>query len=435
MFWVLSALTMTLGNVMALRQTNIVRMLAYSSISQGGFILMPLAVAGDPGARAESLQAVIIYLLVYAASNLGAFAVVLAVSRKTRSGEISSYDGLFSYAPGLATAMTIFLASLAGVPPLAGWIAKFEVFTAVLSPGTTAGAVLAVIGAVNSVVAFGYYGRVMRAMWMRDVPDGDTAPIRVPQPLTLALGLTVAATIVIGVIPQVVLRYGDLGILHRRPRALTPALEAAFVDRLRREGPLPFSVFMEAALYDPTDGFYAAGGRAGGRSGDFLTSPEVGPLFGAVLARAIDTWWDGARPARSVRGGGCRSGTRDAGSAVLRARPDVLDGRRAALSWPWIDHRPSVSDHSGLPSNRCRLCPGARSSASSWPTSCWTTCPSGLAVFDGGWQEAFVDLDADGRFVEVLRPLAPCRRASRPERPTAPGHRCRRRPRPGWPTR
>ena len=116
MFWVLSALTMTLGNVIALRQTNIVRMLAYSSIAQGGFILMPLAVAGDPGTDADSLQAVITYLIVYAAMNLGAFAVVMAVARKTRSGEISSYGGLFSYAPGLATAMTIFLASLAGVP-------------------------------------------------------------------------------------------------------------------------------------------------------------------------------------------------------------------------------------------------------------------------------------------------------------------------------
>ena len=99
LFWVLSVLTMTVGNVLALRQTNIVRMLAYSSISQGGFILMPLAVAGDPGStRAESLQAVITYLIVYAATNLGAFAVVLAVARKTRSGEISSYDGLISYA-------------------------------------------------------------------------------------------------------------------------------------------------------------------------------------------------------------------------------------------------------------------------------------------------------------------------------------------------
>jgi NADH-quinone oxidoreductase subunit N len=211
MFWVLSALTMTVGNVLALRQTNIVRMLAYSSISQGGFILMPLAVAGEPLARSDALRAVITYIIVYAATNLGAFAVVLAVARKTRSGEISSYDGLFSYAPGLATVMTIFLASLAGVPPLGGWIAKFGVFNAVLSAGTTAGAVLAVIGAVNSVIAFGYYGRVMRAMWMSDAPDGDTSPIRVPQSLFLALGLTTAATFITGIVPQVVLRYGDLG--------------------------------------------------------------------------------------------------------------------------------------------------------------------------------------------------------------------------------
>jgi NADH-quinone oxidoreductase subunit N len=211
LFWVLAVLTMTIGNLVALRQTNIVRMLAYSSISQGGFMLMPLAVAGDPDARTAALRAVITYLIVYAATNLGAFAVVLAVARKTRSGEISSYDGLFSYAPGLATAMTIFLASLAGVPPLAGWIAKFGVFTAVLSAGTTAGVVLAIIGAVNSVIAFGYYGRVMRGMFMSDAPDGDVSPIRVPQPLVLSLGLTLVATIVIGVIPQVVLRYGDLG--------------------------------------------------------------------------------------------------------------------------------------------------------------------------------------------------------------------------------
>jgi NADH-quinone oxidoreductase subunit N len=211
MFWVLSAVTMTFGNVLALRQTNIVRLLAYSSISQGGFMLMPLAVAGDAAARSDALRAVITYLIVYAATNLGAFAVVLAVARKTRSGEISSYNGLFSYAPGLATAMAIFLASLAGVPPLAGWIAKFGVFTAVLSPGTTAGAVLAVIGAVNSVIAFAYYGRVMRAMFMREAPDGDVSPIAVPQSLVLALGLTTVTTIVLGVIPQAVLRYGDLG--------------------------------------------------------------------------------------------------------------------------------------------------------------------------------------------------------------------------------
>jgi NADH-quinone oxidoreductase subunit N len=103
---------MTLGNVMALKQTSIVRMLAYSSIAQGGFILMPLAVAGETGVAESALRAVVTYLIVYAATNLGVFAVVMVVARKTRSGEISSYGGLFSYAPGIATLMTIFMASM-----------------------------------------------------------------------------------------------------------------------------------------------------------------------------------------------------------------------------------------------------------------------------------------------------------------------------------
>ena len=111
---------MTVGNVLALRQTNIVRMLAYSSVSQGGFILMPLAVVGTGDGADSALKAVVFYLIVYAFTNLGVFAVVIAVARKTRSGEISSYGGLFSYAPGLATLMTIFLASLAGIPPFGG---------------------------------------------------------------------------------------------------------------------------------------------------------------------------------------------------------------------------------------------------------------------------------------------------------------------------
>src|SRR4051795_3827845 len=99
--WVLSALTMTVGNVIALRQTNIVRMLAYSSVAQGGFILMPLAYVHTGEAAATALKAVVVYLIVYAFTNLGAFAVVIAVSRKTHSGEISSFGGLIQYAPGL----------------------------------------------------------------------------------------------------------------------------------------------------------------------------------------------------------------------------------------------------------------------------------------------------------------------------------------------
>jgi NADH-quinone oxidoreductase subunit N len=212
LFWVLAAITMTLGNLVALRQTNIVRMLAYSSIAQGGFILMPLAVVGESDqARADALTAVITYLIVYAAMNLGAFAVILAVTRKTRSGDISSFGGLFDYAPGLAVLMTIFLFSLAGIPPLGGWIAKFSVFNALLSAGGGWAVTLAVIGGVNSVIALYYYANVARQMWMEPVPDGDTTPIRVPQPLAAALAITAVATLLIGVLPNLVLRFGDLG--------------------------------------------------------------------------------------------------------------------------------------------------------------------------------------------------------------------------------
>jgi NADH-quinone oxidoreductase subunit N len=212
---VLAALSMTVGNVLALKQTNMVRMLAYSSVSQGGFVLMALAVAGNDKASESAMQAVITYLLVYAAMNLGAFAIVLAVSRRTRSGEISSYVGLCSYAPGLGVLMTIFLASLAGIPPLGGWIAKFLAFKAVVEAGTGAAWALAIIGAVNSVIAFGYYGNVLREIWMRPVPAEVDAklPMRTPTSLVAALGITGAATVALGVLPALITRFGDLSNL------------------------------------------------------------------------------------------------------------------------------------------------------------------------------------------------------------------------------
>ncbi len=207
--WVMAAVSMTVGNLLALRQTNIVRMLAYSSISQGGFILMPLAVAHDAGESA--LRAVVVYLVVYAATNLGAFAVVIAVARRTQSGEISSYGGLFSYAPGLGVAMTIFLASLAGIPPLGGWFGKFGAFKALLDAGTGWGYSLAVIAAINTVIAAAYYITVMREIWMKPVPvDSDVSPIRTPAALQAALVITLGTTVVLGVLPGLVARYGDL---------------------------------------------------------------------------------------------------------------------------------------------------------------------------------------------------------------------------------
>jgi NADH-quinone oxidoreductase subunit N len=210
LFWVLAALSMTVGNLLALRQTNMVRMLAYSSVAQGGFILMPLATLGySTQARQEALTAVVTYLVVYAAMNLGAFAVVMALARKTRSGEISSFGGLINYAPSLAVVMTLFLAALAGIPPAGGWIAKFYVFKAVMSAGGW-GVALGCVGVVNSVLGFAYYGNVMREIWMRPVPDDDRTPVPVPQSLGIALGITGIVTLAIGVIPNIVLRFGNL---------------------------------------------------------------------------------------------------------------------------------------------------------------------------------------------------------------------------------
>lgn len=211
--WILAAASMIYGNLVALRQANIVRMLAYSSIAQGGFILVPLAVAGDNEAAVSAFEAVVIYLLIYGAMNLGAFAVVIAVARRTRSGEIASYSGLGRTSPGLAVAMSIFLFSLAGIPPLAGWFAKFVMFRAVFDAGTPSATVLGVIAAVMSVVAFFYYAAVARRMWFDDPRPEYEADARrgtVPAALTVAIGLTVAIVLVIGVYPQFFARIGEL---------------------------------------------------------------------------------------------------------------------------------------------------------------------------------------------------------------------------------
>jgi NADH-quinone oxidoreductase subunit N len=196
LIWVLAALSMTVGNVVALRQTNLVRMLAYSGISQAGFILAPLAVVGQIGST--TMTSVITYLLIYAAMNLGAFTVVMAVARKTGSAEITSFGGLFGYAPTLGVLMSLFLFSLAGIPPLGGWLAKFVSFRAVIDAGTPWAYVLAVVMAVNSVIALAYYANVAKEM-MAPAPDGDTSPVRVPVSLRAALVITAGLTLAFGV--------------------------------------------------------------------------------------------------------------------------------------------------------------------------------------------------------------------------------------------
>ena len=210
MFWALSAASMTIGNLIALRQTNVVRLMAYSGIAQGGYMLAPLAVVST---SSDALGAVVVYLLVYGAMTLGAFAIILAVARKTRSAELESFGGLFQYAPGLTVVMTIFLFSLAGIPIFGGWYAKFVVFKATAGAGTGAGYSLAVLVAVNSVIALFYYARIAQEMWFKPVPDGDESRIRVPPALSAALAICVVIVVATGVYPQAVAHFGDLSSL------------------------------------------------------------------------------------------------------------------------------------------------------------------------------------------------------------------------------
>ena len=160
---IVSALTMTVGNLAALPQQNVKRLLAYSSIAHGGYLLMG-AVLLTP----EGLGAIIFYLIVYLFMNLGAFYVVVLIANESGSEMIEGYRGLASRAPYVAGAMAIFLFSLTGIPPFAGFFGKWLLFNAVISKGLYW---LAFIGLLNSVVSLYYYARIIKAMYLEDAED------------------------------------------------------------------------------------------------------------------------------------------------------------------------------------------------------------------------------------------------------------------------
>lgn len=204
---------MTIGNLTALRQDNLIRLMAYSGVAQAGFMLAALSVAGEGDTAQRSASAVVTYLIIYAAMNLGAFAIILTVARRTASAQISSFNGLFQWSPALAVVMTIFLASLAGIPPLGGWFAKFGVFTALIEADVWWAYVLATLAAVNTVVAFGYYGKLASRMWFEDAPtEFATTPIKVPFALQAAVGITAVATIAFGVYPGMITHFSDVDV-------------------------------------------------------------------------------------------------------------------------------------------------------------------------------------------------------------------------------
>src|SRR3990172_7502694 len=182
---VISALTMILGNVAAIAQSSIKRMLAYSSIAHAGYILMA-AVAGGTGSLAGfSASAAMFYLLGYAIMNLGAWAVVIAVEKDGQAGKVDDFAGLAATRAGLALAMTLFMLSLTGLPPTVGFVGKFYVFNAAIQAGYLW---LALVGVITSLISAFYYLRIVMAMWMKPGEGAATTPLALNWVVSLKIG-------------------------------------------------------------------------------------------------------------------------------------------------------------------------------------------------------------------------------------------------------
>jgi NADH-quinone oxidoreductase subunit N len=202
---VLAILTMTMGNLIALQQRDLIRLLAYSSVAQAGYMLIPFGLA-RPGATAvneAAVQSILFYLIAYAVMNIGAFGVAIAVNRRTGLRSIAAYKGLGSRNPLLGGALAVFLLSLGGAPLTVGLWAKFEIVRAALVEVTTFGVVLMVFLAINSAIAFFYYLKVVKTIWI------DEAAVDAPvlQPginLSGVIAALMVGTVVLGVLPGLV---------------------------------------------------------------------------------------------------------------------------------------------------------------------------------------------------------------------------------------
>jgi NADH-quinone oxidoreductase subunit N len=196
--------TMVVGTVVGVTQSNVKRMLAYSSIAHAGYLLVALISANDVGKGA-----ILFYLLTYAITNLGAFGLIGLLERGDGVGDrVSDYAGLWNVRPGLAVLMTIFLLSLGGFPPLAGFIAKWYVFTAAIKAGYTW---LAIIGVLTSVISVFFYLRIVVMMYM--TPAAASAPIpETPRIAGLALVVSAIFVFYLGILPTQVLNWAAASI-------------------------------------------------------------------------------------------------------------------------------------------------------------------------------------------------------------------------------
>jgi NADH-quinone oxidoreductase subunit N len=196
-FAVIAAISMTVGNIFALVQTNIRRLLGYSSIAQAGNLMVGLAAIKADDGLGLGASGVLFFLATYMFTNLGAFLAIIAISGKTGSDEISDYTGLAKRSPMLAIALGFALISLTGIPPTAGFIAKLYIFNAAVQSDVIW---LVVIAVLNSVISAFYYLRVTGLMFTGEPSDGRS--IAVPGTLKVALAVAVAGILVIGIAPS-----------------------------------------------------------------------------------------------------------------------------------------------------------------------------------------------------------------------------------------
>jgi NADH-quinone oxidoreductase subunit N len=197
--------TLTLGNLAAINQTNIKRLLAYSSISHAGYMLLGLVAGNDTG-----INGIAVYVMVYTFMNLGAFLVVVAMRRQGIIGEdLDDFAGLVHRSPGYAFLMLIFLLSLAGIPPTAGFLGKYYIFLALIQ---TRHYMLAVIATLYVAVAIYYYFKIVRSMFIRE--QTEKAPMATSVGLRLALGVSAVLTLAIGIYPEPFLKLAQTSLLR-----------------------------------------------------------------------------------------------------------------------------------------------------------------------------------------------------------------------------
>ncbi|NJP05145.1 MAG: NADH-quinone oxidoreductase subunit N [Chloroflexaceae bacterium] len=202
----IALLTLIVGNLAALPQTNVKRLLAYSSIAHAGFVLMAMLAWASPQSidRAIGTSSLIYYLVVYTVTNIGAFGSLAVIGLLTGGDDIKNLNGLARRNLGLAVLFAIFVLSLAGIPPLSGFLAKFYVFMAAWQSGATW---LVVIGAITTIISLYYYLRLLRAMFMQS--PTTTEPIKTPAAMNLSLVVACLLVVFLGVFPNIVLTLID----------------------------------------------------------------------------------------------------------------------------------------------------------------------------------------------------------------------------------